>query len=50
MTTRPELPREFIAGHKRRRMMDAIAELTAAQGYEDRGHRPPGRRRSQDFV
>lgn len=34
MTTRPELPREFIAGHKRRRMMDAIAELTAAQGYE----------------
>lgn len=34
MTMRPELPREFIAGHKRRRMMDAIAELTAAQGYE----------------
>jgi AcrR family transcriptional regulator len=34
MTTRPELPREFIAGHKRRRMMDAVAELTAAQGYE----------------
>lgn len=34
MTIRPELPREFIAGHKRRRMMDAIAELTAAQGYE----------------
>jgi AcrR family transcriptional regulator len=31
---RPELPREFIAGHKRRRMMDAIAELTAEQGYE----------------
>lgn len=34
MTMRPELPREFIAGHKRRRMMDAIAELTAAEGYE----------------
>jgi AcrR family transcriptional regulator len=31
---RPELPREFVAGHKRRRMMEAIAELTAAQGYE----------------
>ena len=34
MTNRPELPREFIADHKRRRMMGAIAELTAAQGYE----------------
>lgn len=34
MTIRPELPREFVAGHKRRRMMDAIAELTAEQGYE----------------
>lgn len=34
MTARPELPREFVAGHKRRRMMDAIAELTAEQGYE----------------
>jgi AcrR family transcriptional regulator len=34
MTTRPELPREFVASRKRRRMMDAIAELTAAQGYE----------------
>jgi AcrR family transcriptional regulator len=34
MSTRPELPREFVAGHKRRRMMDAIAELTAEQGYE----------------
>lgn len=33
-STRPELPREFVAGHKRRRMMDAIAELTADQGYE----------------
>src|SRR3954462_15979685 len=31
---RPELPREFIAGHKRRRKMGAIAELTAEQGYE----------------
>jgi AcrR family transcriptional regulator len=30
---RPELPREFIAAHKRRRIMDAIAELTAEQGY-----------------
>jgi AcrR family transcriptional regulator len=33
-STRPELPREFIATHKRRRMMDAIAELTAENGYE----------------
>jgi AcrR family transcriptional regulator len=32
--TRPELPREFVASHKRRRMMDAISELTAEQGYE----------------
>jgi AcrR family transcriptional regulator len=32
--TRPELPREFVAVHKRRRMIDAIAELTAEQGYE----------------
>lgn len=31
---RPELPREFVAGHKRRRMMEAIAELTAENGYE----------------
>ncbi|MDQ2629922.1 MAG: TetR/AcrR family transcriptional regulator [Actinomycetota bacterium] len=31
---RPELPREFVAGHKRRRMMEAIAELTAERGYE----------------
>jgi AcrR family transcriptional regulator len=31
---RPELPREFVAAHKRRRIMDAIAELTAEQGYE----------------
>lgn len=34
MSTRPELPREFVARHKRRRMMDAIAELTAEGGYE----------------
>jgi AcrR family transcriptional regulator len=34
MTMRPELPREFVAGHKRRRMMNAVAELTAEQGYE----------------
>ena len=33
-STRPELPREFVASHKRRRMMDAIAELTAEKGYE----------------
>jgi AcrR family transcriptional regulator len=32
--TRPELPREFVASHKRRRMMNAIAELTAENGYE----------------
>jgi AcrR family transcriptional regulator len=31
---RPTLPREFIAGHKRRRIMDALAELSAEQGYE----------------
>lgn len=31
---RPELPREFVASHKRRRMMDAVAELTAERGYE----------------
>jgi AcrR family transcriptional regulator len=31
---RPALPREFIAAHKRRRIMDALAELTAEQGYE----------------
>ena len=34
MSARPELPREFVASHKRRRMMDAIAELTADGGYE----------------
>lgn len=31
---RPALPREFVAVHKRRRIMDAIAELTAENGYE----------------
>jgi AcrR family transcriptional regulator len=31
---RPTLPREFVASHKRRRIMDAIAELTAEQGYD----------------
>jgi AcrR family transcriptional regulator len=31
---RPELPREFVAVHKRRRIMNAIAELTAEEGYE----------------
>jgi AcrR family transcriptional regulator len=33
-SNRPELPKEFVAVHKRRRMMDAIAELTAERGYE----------------
>jgi AcrR family transcriptional regulator len=28
------LSREFVAVHKRRRIMDAIAELTAEQGYD----------------
>lgn len=32
--TRPELPREFVAAHKQRRMIAAIAELSAEQGYE----------------
>lgn len=31
---RPALPREFIALHKQRRIMDALAELSAEQGYE----------------
>jgi hypothetical protein len=30
---RPALPREFIALHKQRRIMDALAELTSEQGY-----------------
>jgi AcrR family transcriptional regulator len=32
--TRPVLPREFVAVRKRRRIMNAMAELTAEQGYE----------------
>jgi AcrR family transcriptional regulator len=32
--TRPELPREFVAAHKQRRMIAAIAQLSAEQGYE----------------
>ena len=31
---RPALSREFIAEHKQRRIMDALASLTAEQGYE----------------
>jgi len=33
-SSRPALPREFIAVHKQRRIMDALAELTAEKGYE----------------
>jgi AcrR family transcriptional regulator len=33
-SVRPPLPREFIALHKQRRIMDALAELSAEQGYE----------------
>jgi AcrR family transcriptional regulator len=33
-SARPALSREFIAVHKRRRIMDAIAQLTAEQGYD----------------
>lgn len=33
-SVRPALPREFIALHKQRRIMDALAELTAEQGYD----------------
>jgi len=33
-SARPELSREFVAVHKRRRIMDAIAELTAEHGYD----------------
>ena len=32
--TRPQLPAEFVAFHKRRRIMNAIAELSAERGYE----------------
>lgn len=31
---RHTLPREFVAQHKRRRITDAVAELTAERGYE----------------
>jgi AcrR family transcriptional regulator len=31
---RPALSPEFVAAHKRRRIMDAIAELAAEQGYD----------------
>jgi AcrR family transcriptional regulator len=31
---RPALSPEFVAQHKRRRIMDALAELTAEKGYE----------------
>src|SRR3979490_2433317 len=34
LPVRPELSREFVAAHKRRRIMNAIAELTAEQGYD----------------
>jgi AcrR family transcriptional regulator len=33
-TIRPQLPAEFVAAHKRRRMIDAMSELCAEQGYE----------------
>ena len=33
-SARPALSREFVAVHKRRRIMDAIAELSAEQGYD----------------
>jgi AcrR family transcriptional regulator len=32
--TRPQLPQEFVAAHKQRRMVDAMSELCAEQGYE----------------
>ncbi len=32
--TRPELPRQFVAVHKQRRMIAAVAELSADRGYE----------------
>jgi AcrR family transcriptional regulator len=31
---RPELPREYVASYKRKRIMEAIAKLTAEKGYE----------------
>jgi AcrR family transcriptional regulator len=32
--SRPELPKEFVAVRKRRRITDALAELSAEKGYE----------------
>jgi AcrR family transcriptional regulator len=32
--TRPQLHPDFVAAHKRRRMIDAMCELCAEQGYE----------------
>jgi AcrR family transcriptional regulator len=32
--TRPQLPPEFVAAHKRRRMIEAMCELCSEQGYE----------------
>jgi AcrR family transcriptional regulator len=32
--TRPVLPREFVAVRKRRRIMDAMAELSSEKGYD----------------
>ena len=32
--TRPQLPSEFVAAHKRWRMIEAMCELCAEQGYE----------------
>jgi AcrR family transcriptional regulator len=32
--TRPQLPQSFVAAHKRRRMIDAMAGLCSEQGYE----------------
>jgi AcrR family transcriptional regulator len=34
VSSRPAISREFIAQHKRQRIMDALAELAAEQGYE----------------
>jgi AcrR family transcriptional regulator len=32
--SRPFLPREFVVSHRRSRILDAVAELSAEQGYE----------------
>ena len=34
VSVRPALSPEFVAAHKQRRIMDAIAELVAEQGYD----------------